>query len=117
MKRDFDLVRAILIQLENEEEVSLSEYSEEQIKYHQALVVEAKLADGNAHYASTHHSEIPAGVILKRLTWEGHDFLDNARNKTIWNSAKQIIKDKGATLTVEALKIAMTQAATKLLTS
>ena len=29
-----------------------------------------------------------------RLTWEGHDFLDNARNTGIWNQVKELIRDK-----------------------
>ena len=27
------------------------------------------------------------GVVLERLTWEGHDFLDAARDDTIWKKA------------------------------
>ena len=41
MKRDFDLVRLLLIELEGEEEVDLSSYTPEQVNYHKALVKEA----------------------------------------------------------------------------
>jgi len=38
MKRDMELIRILLINLEREIDVKLSEYSDDQINYHKALL-------------------------------------------------------------------------------
>lgn len=115
MKRDFELVRLLLIELEGDEAVDLSSYTPEQVNYHKALVKEAGLAEGNVHYPSTHRTDIPDRAMLKRLTWEGHEFLDKAKNEKVWNKAKSIIKEKGISLSLDALKIALTESVKALL--
>ena len=27
--------------------------------------------------------------VIQNLTWQGHDFLDKARDETVWNAAKE----------------------------
>jgi hypothetical protein len=110
MKRDFELVRKLLIELEGEDSVDLSPYTKEQVNYHKALIKEAGFAEGTIHYPSTHQTDVPDLAMLKRLTWEGHEFLDKAKNDTVWNKAKAIIKDKGVSLSLDALKIALAEA-------
>jgi len=110
MKRDFDLVRQLLLELEGEEAVDLSAYTKEQVNYHKALIKEAGFAEGIIHYPSSRHTDIPDVAMLQRLTWEGHEFLDKARNDKTWNKAKTLIKEKGASLSLDALKIALTEA-------
>ncbi|HEX8190159.1 MAG TPA: DUF2513 domain-containing protein [Pyrinomonadaceae bacterium] len=118
MKRDFDLVRLILLELEKDETVDLSPYTQEQINYHKALVKEAGFAEGTIHYASGVHArpDVPDVAILSRLTWEGHEFLDKARNDKVWNRAKSIVKEKVGALSLEALKIALSESVKLLLT-
>jgi hypothetical protein len=38
------------------------------------------------------------------LTWEGHEFLDAARNKTMWNRAKTALTTQGAGLSFDVMK-------------
>ena len=109
MKRDFELVRILLMELEGEHEIHLSSYNPQQVNYHKALVKEAGFAEGIIHYPSSHPTDIPDLTILKRLTWEGHEFLDKAKNEKVWNKAKSIIKEKGISLSLDALKIALTE--------
>jgi hypothetical protein len=47
------------------------------------------------------------GFIVQRLTYAGHEFLDAAREEKLWNKAKQTVLSNAGTLTVEALKIAL----------
>ncbi|MCU1438993.1 MAG: hypothetical protein JWP66_2080 [Naasia sp.] len=110
MKRDLDLIRLILIDFEGEGDVSLSGYTEAQINYHKALIKEAGFAVVVIHYPSFGPSDTPDIAILKRLTWEGHEFLDKAKNEKTWNKAKSIIKSKGMSLSMEAVKLAMSEA-------
>ncbi|HHP5608409.1 TPA: DUF2513 domain-containing protein, partial [Bacillus paranthracis] len=36
--------------------------------------------------------------IFSSLTWEGHDFLENIKNDTVWNKLKETIKEKSGQL-------------------
>ena len=111
MKRDVDLIRLLLLEKEGEECIDLSKYSTDQINYHLALLIEANLLEGRIHYSSA-MQDIPAKIWIKRITWNGHEFLDKARNDTAWNKAKEIIKNKGASISIQAITIALEKAIT-----
>ncbi len=100
MKRDMNLIRLLLLQQE-EEEVDLSEFTEDQIVYHCALAIEANLLRGSV---VKDHEGQPRGAAILGLTWDGHDFLDAARNESAWNQAKEVTRSKGLTLTFDILK-------------
>ena len=110
MKRDFDLLRSLLVELEGESPVDLSSYSQDQLNYHKALLKEAGLVEAIINYPTSHQTDIPDLAMLTRLTWEGHEFLDRARSETTWNSAKKIVTEKGLSLSVEAIKIGLSLA-------
>lgn len=119
MKRDFDLIRLLLRQVEGEGQIDLSSFTSEQINYHKALLIEAGLVKGKAHYSSRGgpgSEEIPDVVHMQRLTWEGHEFIDKAKNDTAWEKAKKYVQDQGLSLSIESLKIALSAVITKMLT-
>ena len=105
MKREMDLIRLLLIQVESgEKPEAMSDYTEEQILYHCELAIEAGLLDGKVLRGG------PGGVVsarLRKLTWEGHEFLDAARSETIWNQAKETVKKTGGSWTMEGLKLVL----------
>ena len=102
MKRDMDLIRLLLLEREGEEpKPDLSGYTEAQILYHTALLIEAKLVVGSI--IEDTNGEIAATSTL-RLTWTGHEFLDAARNDTIWKKAGEKIKQSGVQVTVSLLE-------------
>jgi len=81
MKRDMDLVRKILLQLQasNGQQPDLQPlmdagHSERQWAEHCALLVEAGLAEPLIY----NNSELDGTplIILSRLTWAGHDFIE-----------------------------------------
>jgi predicted transcriptional regulator len=43
-------------------------------------------------------------VYPSRLTSKGHDFIDAAKNEGIWNNAKEFLKNKGVTVTLDIVK-------------
>lgn len=107
MKRDFELVRNLLLNVEGEE-VDISSYTEEQILYHKALLLEAGLAEGpKPHFSSGEFSEIPDRVVIRKLTGEGHNFIDSIRDEGRWQEAKDWIRKAGKILTLETLKKAV----------
>jgi hypothetical protein len=49
------------------------------------------------------------------LTWAGHEFLDAARNNSVWNKAKSAIVEKGGAVSFEILKAYLTARGRELL--
>ena len=111
MKRDMDLVRKILINLEGEssgyapQELSIEGYTEEQIGYHVLIMIEARLLEGQE--VTDLGSPCPVGMVT-RMTWHGHDFLDACRDETRWNKAKGVVGKIGGA-TFEVFKQVLTQ--------
>ena len=111
MKRDMDLVRDILLAYEmnghfpNFDEC-LKGYSTEEVEYHINLMLNAGLLEALFVPNSLNaRMGIPYGY---RMTWDGHDFLDAARDETRWKKAKGIMKQIGGA-TLEILKQILTQ--------
>lgn len=92
MKRDMDLIRLVLLDTEGEEKQDFSGFTEEQREYHKALVIEAGLVHGEVVLDEEGQ---PRDAALIRLTWKGHEFLDAARNQSIWRTAGERIKKAG----------------------
>jgi hypothetical protein len=94
MKRDNDLIREILAVAEtscNGDQVitiSVAQLAERFpaitqsiLNEHIRLLSEKKFLETNEfHFAWS----------IRRMTWEGHDFLSNAKDQTIWNKSKQL---------------------------
>jgi hypothetical protein len=105
MKREMDLIRLLLLQVESgEKPEAMSDYTEEQILYHCELAIEAGLLDGQV--ARGAQGGVRAAS-LRKLTWSGHEFLDAARSETIWNQAKETVKKAGGSWTMEGLKLVL----------
>lgn len=98
MKRNMDLIRAILIRLEEHEHgyaprgLEIPGFTEEEIGYHCFLLNDAGLinADDDMGAGSPSPSSIPMN-----LTWSGHEFIVNAKNENIWGQAKEAVKKLG----------------------
>lgn len=101
MKRDMNLIRLILLDVEGEEEVDLSSYTEEQIGYHRWLLINAGLAEGTDDIG---YEDLHPNAFITWLNWEGHDFLDAARDEDIWNTAQQTISEKVGTVAFDVFK-------------
>ena len=98
MKRDMNLIRLLLLETEGEDpKPDLSAYTEDQRIYHSALLIEAELVHG---VIRTDEIGQPNGTVRLRLTWAGHEFLDAARNDTVWQKAGERIKKSGVDVTV-----------------
>ena len=106
MKRDMDLCRDILLDLESKPfdpgsvEIKIGGKSEEEISYHLMLLDQAGLVKAVDLSKSTQRMKWRANY----LTWDGHDFLDASRNETVWERAKATLQDKSVGMTFEILK-------------
>jgi hypothetical protein len=125
MKRDWDLLRKQLTDIEEEKDVladipdepkfsdqswddyerQLKEFNavEARIAGHLEMLIDNGYVDGiqvlrgaDGHFAY--------GLASPRLTMSGHDFLDTMRSSKIWESIKATAKKKGIELTFDAVK-------------
>ena len=95
MKRNMDLIREILIRMEDHEHgyapnyLSIPGFTEEEIGYHCFLLNDAGLI--NAADDTDTGSSSPSAIPFN-LTWAGHEFIANAKNENIWGQAKESIR-------------------------
>jgi Hypothetical protein (DUF2513) len=108
MKRDMDLVREILLKIEdlpsyNEPvDIEIERYSEENIQFHLKQLQEANLIEVPDIGLSTYWTKV--NIMPTRLTWQGSEFLDSIRNENVWNKTKEIVKEKGGGLAFGVIK-------------
>ena|SRR3989442_2614625 len=106
MKRDLDLVRELLMAIEDApfdggplRLTAPEKYSPGQVTYHIMLLHEAGLIRA-FDFSSNEFPDWRPGY----LTWEGHEFLNAARDIGRWKKAKAFIHEKGGALVFEILK-------------
>jgi hypothetical protein len=107
MKRDMDLARRILLDIEECPDadgqgwlqVKIEGHSEQVISYHVMLLHEAGLIDARDLSDSDGADWRPTC-----LTWDGHEFLDASREPGRWQKAKKVVMEKTGGLGFEALK-------------
>lgn len=109
MKRDMDVIRKIVLAVDNAPGVvsSVDGIDEDIFNYHAYLLIEADLAKGRA--MNVDQSVNPVVVDIFRLTWAGHDFADAIKDDTIWKKAKENVMKPAASwsfgILVEYLKM------------
>jgi len=114
MTRDFDLIRNILLQAEKADSAAPlmflridANIDPAVLGEHLEIMIEENLIDGEVI------SRNPVAFIIRRLTWKGHDFLEHARNDTIWKKVMAEAKSKGVSMTVVILNGLLSKAAEK----
>ena len=107
MKRDMDLVRKILLEIEaNYVSTTICGFEIEgydiaAVAYHCKILYEAGLiSDYNANYGDDEIDYLSVGS----LTWDGHDYLDKVRDDTLWAKTKDTIVQKGLPLILDTIK-------------
>lgn len=108
MKRDMDLVRKILLAVEDSDEEDLRNrwlevdgFDRIMVARHVEIMAEANLVD--ALVARADNSPAQAARVYK-LTWAGYDFLDAIRNESTWSKTKQFVKEKLGSASFEIVK-------------
>jgi Hypothetical protein (DUF2513) len=108
MKRDMDLVREILLKIEDlpsyEEpvDIEIERYSEENIQFHLKQLQEANLIEVPDIGLSTSWAKV--NIMPTRLTWQGSEFLDSIRNENVWKKTKEFIAKNGGGFVLSVVK-------------
>ena len=102
MKRDWEIIRKVLIAVEDDNYDKYLEDSEndEAIIKNTALLIQAKFVDGKV--LSSLDEDVD--VLVNDLTWQGHELLDTIRSKPVWDKIKSTSIDKGLELTFDTVK-------------
>ncbi len=107
MKRDMELCRKILFEIEKKfisttlYNLRIEGYDMDTVAYHCDLLYEASLiSDCSIQYGDDEIYSFAVGS----LTWEGHDFLDKISKDTVWNKTKEIIRDNVLPMSLDVIK-------------
>ena len=107
MVRDLDLVRKILQHFEDksdwnyEENQTFEGYDDKIVSYHIDIIYEAGLINGEPVRSKQGRLY---DVLPFRLTWEGHEFLDNVKDRPRWVKIKSLLADKGGNFSFDLVK-------------
>jgi len=94
MKRDMEMIRQILIDVEAHDSAKpCLQVDDANAAYQIALMKEAGLVEA---IILEDGQGLPRAAALLRLTWSGHDFLDSSRDSKIWKMAVEHIIKPGA---------------------
>lgn len=102
MKRDMEIIRSILLNVEEDKylygaNVRLPDIPDKICAKHVELIIDAGLAAGQIHKTDSCGT---VGASIDRLTSQGHDFCEGIRNDIIWNKVVENILKPGATYTL-----------------
>lgn len=103
MKRSFEDIRQILLELESldeshqceidndapADEIAFGTVTSKSLAYHLPLLIDAGLLTGQSA-----HSMRKKFFHSISLTWAGHDFLDNIRTESVWKKVRSVIGNK-----------------------
>ncbi len=112
MKRDMELIKAIMIKVENEDYAdNLENFSLQEVLFHKKLLIDAGFLSGKT-YPNTESSKPEVGaVIIREITWQGYDLLELLKN----DEKFAYLKDIAGKLPLETLKMGIKLAAERLI--
>lgn len=105
MKRDMELVRAILTAAEaadgpyDPSELASCGWSMQAIAHHVELLQAHRLVD-----ARVNRFKGGASLSVLGLTWEGCDYLDAVRDERVWRETKRVIAESVGSATMAVVK-------------
>jgi hypothetical protein len=116
MKRDNDYIRELLLTIESDPQFDGTRQvqpgppsepgrSYDDLAYHLTLLIEAGFVVGQPTM------QMP---FVSRLTWEGHEFLDDIRDPDVWSKTKERMKGLGSVGLNFVWEIAKAEIKTKL---
>lgn len=118
MKRDMNLVRRLVLEIEDSpsgfapKDLIIDGHTKEEIGYHLYIMLEAGLIRGADVTVIGANSP---QAIATSLTWAGHEFADAARDEDLWAKAMKLTKEKVGGVTIDLLMKLLTSLASSAL--
>jgi len=108
MRLNFDLVREILLTVEHAPanrpvKVDFQDRDRDDVLEHLEILIDRGFLEGRVMRSGMDNKRI-YDIHIERLTWEGQEFLANARNDQVWRKTLALIKEKGGSASFEVLK-------------
>jgi len=108
MKRDMELIRELMLAIESQdgyeywaEKLEISEsWDISEIKYHLQLLNDAGCIKANIQHDNGSSNPY---ILIDRMSWNGHEFLDNTQNESVWKETVKIVKEKGGSMAIGVL--------------
>lgn len=115
MKRNLDLIRDILLYIENSNQTSFTTddffslcKDSTELAYNIHLICSAGLVKANG--AVTSDSPFPFPLYrIYYLTNYGCDYIDSIREQTVWNKTKELLLKVGGSASLEVVKMVATK--------
>jgi hypothetical protein len=103
MKRDMELIRSVLLKLEEDVGLQLKTYAfqfdnskmvieghtDEEVYRHVVMLLESPFVEGKQMMSGE--------IVVRGLTWEGREFLDSIRGDVVWKKTKAGVEKIGGT--------------------
>lgn len=112
MKRDWTIIRAILLKLEESATPNtvvnankLTPFDEQEVAYNMRLLSEAGFIDANILESRAGDGRILT-ALARRLTNTGHELLDTIRSDTVWGKIQEKFKSSGVDMTFDLVILA-----------
>ena len=112
MKRDWTIIRAILLELEESATPNtvvnadkLAPFDEQEVAYNMRLLKESGYITANIIESSDGDGRI-ATAFARRLTNSGHELLDTIRSDTVWGKIQDKFKSSGVDMTFDLVIMA-----------
>lgn len=118
MKRDMDLVRSILMQVEladgplDSAKITHDGHSDQELLWHIDLLANHDLIDARVQRA---YGSERIGAVIDGLTWDGLDMLDSMRSAVVWQRAKDAVKGSVGSTTLDVFKTVCCKVATDMI--
>lgn len=108
MKRDWGIIRAVLLRLEEDSRANAvvnanafgPAFAEQEVAYNIRLLQQKGLITANIQESRSGDGAIRI-ALARSMTSQGHDLLDSIRNETVWHRVQDTFKKKGLDMTVE----------------
>jgi hypothetical protein len=106
VKRDWDVIRDVLIEVESLDFASRGQLSFDEAEGPDDVRIAMGILLWKGQFIEGIEASSMAGtcVMTPDLTWAGHDLLDTLRSKPVWDRVKATAKEKGLELTFETVK-------------
>lgn len=108
MKRDMDLVRLILLKIEDEYHdtyiygLTVEGYDLPTVAYHCDILHDAGYI---SYYEPFHADDELQEFKVGALTWAGNEYLEKIRDNSRWGKIKRSLIDKGLPFTIDMVKM------------